>query len=154
VVGKRLLHVLTSSQHCASRRPVHRRPRGAYEFFRRINMPVGRWQFTEHRRCRNAVPLHVDVPRTYGGGSDLPSEAVIQEYLRFPYDYFLLVLQFGGYCCKLCTTNNPRRKKSHGLRSGERCGQIMLTVLSPKTSDKACIDMRAVWAVAESCWNW
>jgi hypothetical protein len=35
----------------------------------------------------NAVPLHVDIPRTGGGGSDLPFEAVLQEYLQFPYEY-------------------------------------------------------------------
>jgi hypothetical protein len=34
---------------------------------------------------QNAVHLHVDVPRTGGTGSDLPFEAVLQEYLQFPY---------------------------------------------------------------------
>jgi hypothetical protein len=44
--------------------------------------------------------------------------------------------------------------KSQGLRSGECAGQIsLLIILSPKTLDKACIDIRALWAVAESCWN-
>jgi hypothetical protein len=99
----------------------------------------------------NAVPLHVDIPRTGGRGSDIPSEDSLQEYLEFPYECFLSVLPFEGYCCKLCPSNNARRKTSHGLRSGERAGQIPLQIiLSPKTSDKACIDMRAVWTVAES----
>jgi hypothetical protein len=58
----------------------------------------------------NAVPLHVDIPRTGGRGSDLPFEAVLQEYLTLPYKNFLLVLlPFGGYCCKLCPSNNLRR---------------------------------------------
>jgi hypothetical protein len=99
----------------------------------------------------NAVPLHIDVPRI-GGSSDLPFIAVLQEYLQFACEYILLVLPFGGYCCKLCPSINPRRKKLQGLRSGERAGQIpLLIILSSKTSDKACIDIRAVWAVAESC---
>jgi hypothetical protein len=34
-----------------------------------------------------AVHLHVDVPHTGGRGSDLPFEAVLQEYLHFPYEY-------------------------------------------------------------------
>jgi hypothetical protein len=44
-----------------------------------------------------------------------------------------------GYCCKLCPSNNPRRKISQGLISGEHAGQIpLLIILSPMTSDKAC----------------
>jgi hypothetical protein len=42
---------------------------------------------------------------------DLPSEDVLQEYLKFPYECFLSVLLlFEGYYCKLCPSNNPRRK--------------------------------------------
>jgi hypothetical protein len=58
----------------------------------------------------NAGPLHVDIPRTSGRSSDLPFEAVLQEHLQFPYEYFLLVLLLGGYCSKLCPSDNPRRK--------------------------------------------
>jgi hypothetical protein len=50
---------------------------------------------TDHWRCQNACPLHVDIPRTDGSGSDLPFEAVLQEYLQFPNEYFLLV-HLGG----------------------------------------------------------
>jgi hypothetical protein len=49
----------------------------------------------------------VDIPRTGARGSDVSFEALLQEYLRFPYDYFLLVLSFKGYCCKLCPSKNP-----------------------------------------------
>jgi hypothetical protein len=42
----------------------------------------------------NAVPLHVDIPRTGGRGSNLPFEAVLQGDLKFPYEYFLLHLPF------------------------------------------------------------
>jgi hypothetical protein len=56
------------------------------------------------------LSLHVDIPRIGGRGSDLPFEAVLQEYLEFSYDYFILVLPFGGYCCKLCPSNNSRGK--------------------------------------------
>jgi hypothetical protein len=81
-------------------------------------------QFRDHRTCSNAVPLHVNIPRTDGRDSDLPSEAVVQEYLQFPNEYFLLVLSFGGYSCKCCPSDNPERKKSQGLSSGEHAGQI------------------------------
>jgi hypothetical protein len=37
----------------------------------------------------NDVPLHVDIPRTGEGCSDLPFEVVLQEYLQFPFEYFL-----------------------------------------------------------------
>jgi hypothetical protein len=37
----------------------------------------------------NAVPLHAHIPRSGGRGSDLSSESVMQEYLQFPYEYFL-----------------------------------------------------------------
>jgi hypothetical protein len=49
----------------------------------------------------NAVPLHVDIPRIGRRGSDLPFQAVLQEYLLFPFEYFLLVFLFWGYCYKL-----------------------------------------------------
>jgi hypothetical protein len=63
------------------------------------------------RGVENAVPLHVDIPRTGGGDFDLLSEDSLQEYLKFPYECFLsVILPFKGYCCKLCPSNNPRRK--------------------------------------------
>jgi hypothetical protein len=55
----------------------------------------------------NAVLLHVYIPRT-DRSSDLPFEAVMQEYLTFPYEYFLVLL-FGGYCCKVFTSNLRRK---------------------------------------------
>jgi hypothetical protein len=59
----------------------------------------------------NAVPLYIDILRTGGRGFDLPSEDSLQEYLKFPYENFLSDLHpFEGYCCKLCPSNNPRRK--------------------------------------------
>jgi hypothetical protein len=59
----------------------------------------------------NAVPLHVDIPRTSGRGSNLPFEGVLQEYLQFPYKYFLLVLLLlGVYRCNLTPSFNPRSK--------------------------------------------
>jgi hypothetical protein len=33
----------------------------------------------------NAVPLHIDIPRTGGRGFDLPSQVSLQEYLKFSY---------------------------------------------------------------------
>jgi hypothetical protein len=48
----------------------------------------------------------------------------------------------------------PQKEILQRLRSGDRACQIsLLIILSPKTSDKACIDIRAVCAVAEPCWN-
>jgi hypothetical protein len=55
---------------CTSRRPVHRRLRGAYEFCRWVSMTDGRNVRIEvatiHRSqgvLENAVPLHVDIFR-------------------------------------------------------------------------------------------
>jgi hypothetical protein len=59
----------------------------------------------------NAIPLHIDIPRTGGKGFDLPSEDALKEYLKFPYECFLSVfLPFEVYYCKLCPSNNPRKK--------------------------------------------
>jgi hypothetical protein len=65
----------------------------------------------------NAVSLHVAIPCNSGTSFHLPSEDALQEYLKFPYEYFLSVhLSFESYCCKLCPSNNPRGTKSQGLR--------------------------------------
>jgi hypothetical protein len=98
----------------------------------------------------NAVPLHVHIPRTGERGFGLPSEDALQKYLKFPYVYFLSVLlPFEGYYCKFSPSNNPKNKKAQGLRSAERAGQISLLIIpSPKASDKACVAIHAVWAVA------
>jgi hypothetical protein len=58
----------------------------------------------------NAVPLHTNIPCTSGRDFDLPSEDALQEYLKFPYECFLSILLFEGYCCELCPSNNPGRK--------------------------------------------
>jgi hypothetical protein len=88
----------------------------------------------------NAIPLRVDISCTSGRSFDLPSEATLKEYLQFPYECFLSVLQFKGYCCKLCPSKIPE-----GLRSDESAGKIsLLIILSPKASDKECIDILAV----------
>jgi hypothetical protein len=43
------------------------------------------------------LSLYEDIPYTSRRCSDLPFESVIQEYLQFPYEYFLSVLfPFGG----------------------------------------------------------
>jgi hypothetical protein len=60
----------------------------------------------------NAVPLHVDIPRTGRRGFDLPSEDALQKYLKFPRECFLSVfLPFEGYCCKLCPQTTPEEEK-------------------------------------------
>jgi hypothetical protein len=48
--------------------------------------------FTDHRWRWKCCPS----TRTGGGNSHSPSEAVLQEYLQFSYEYFLLVLLFVG----------------------------------------------------------
>jgi hypothetical protein len=40
----------------------------------------------------NAVPLPINIPHTGRRGSDLPFEAVLQEYLQYPNEYCLSVL--------------------------------------------------------------
>lgn len=58
---------------------------------------------------------------------------------------------FRGNCCKLCPTNNSRRKKSQGLSWGECSDQIRLMIIvSMKTRDKACTD---ICAVGGSIWG-
>jgi hypothetical protein len=56
----------------------------------------------------NAVPLHADSSCTSGRGSDLPYEAVLQEYLQFPHKYFLSVLLLG---VALQTTPEEKTRK-------------------------------------------
>jgi hypothetical protein len=61
--------------------------------------------------AENAVPLQANIPCTGRRDFDLPSEDALQEYLKFPYECFLSVLLlFDGYCCKLCPSNNLRKK--------------------------------------------
>jgi hypothetical protein len=43
-----------------------------------------------------------DIPSRRRKRFGLSFETLLQEYLQF--------LPFGGYCCKLCPSNNPRRK--------------------------------------------
>jgi hypothetical protein len=42
-----------------------------------------------HKSQDNAVPLHVDIPRTGRRGFDLPSDDSVQEYWKFFYECFL-----------------------------------------------------------------
>jgi hypothetical protein len=81
-----------------------------------------------------------------------PLKLLCRNIYNFSYEYFLLDLPFEGYCCKLWPSNNTRRKKSQGLRSDERGEQVpLLIIVFPNTSNRACIDIHAVLAVAESC---
>jgi hypothetical protein len=41
------------------------------------------YRCSQIKDAENTVPVHVDIPRTCGRGSDLPFEAVLQEYLQF-----------------------------------------------------------------------
>jgi hypothetical protein len=51
----------------------------------------------------NAVPAHRDIPRIGGRGSDLPCEAVLQEYLQFPYfSYFHWMERTSWVRCGFC----------------------------------------------------
>jgi hypothetical protein len=62
-----------------------------------------------------------------------------------------LKLFWGVTLVNLALQTTPQKKKSQGVRSGERASHVpQLIILSP-TSDKACIDIRAAWAVAQSC---
>jgi hypothetical protein len=96
----------------------------------------------------NIFPIHVDIRRTGGRGSDLLFEAVLKEYLQFPCEYFLLFfIRSGVTVVNFALQTTPEEKNS-----GERAGQKpLLIILSPKTSGKAGIDILAVWTVAESC---
>jgi hypothetical protein len=80
-----------------------------------------------------AVSLHADIPYTGERGFELPSEDSLQEYLKFPYECFLSVLPFEGYCYKLCPSNNPRRKNhtDHFSVSTRGLCFVFLSVKSP-----------------------
>jgi hypothetical protein len=90
-----------------------------------------------------------DIRRTGGRGCDLPSEAVLREYLQFPYEYFILVLPFGVYCCKLFPSDNPRRKLTK-LRSDERAGQIPLLIIVPEDIGQSLHTRRYTCSVGSS----
>jgi hypothetical protein len=114
----RFLINLTRLRHCASRVPERSLLRSACEYCRWLSMPITFAMKESSDLCsqitgdvENAVPLHANIPRTGGWDFDLPSEYALQEYLKFPYEYCLSVLLlFEGYCCKLCPSNNLRRK--------------------------------------------
>jgi hypothetical protein len=73
---------------------------------------------------------------------------------NFPMNIFFYSSSVRELLLQTRSFKQPQRKKSQGLRSGERAGQMpLLIILSPETSDKAFIDIRAVWAVSESCLN-
>jgi hypothetical protein len=125
------------------------------------NMPAG-WQCSEWSSynsqiiegVENAVPLHRDIPRAGGRCSDFPFEAVLQQYLQFPYEYFLLVFfHLGVTVVKNVLQTTPELKITRNTITWTCWPIQLLIILSPVTSDKACIDILAVWAVGESCWN-
>jgi hypothetical protein len=55
----------------------------------------------------NSAPLHAHISRSSGRCYDLSFEAVLQEYLQFPYEYYLFALPFWGYYCKLSLQTVP-----------------------------------------------
>jgi hypothetical protein len=70
--------------------------------------------------------------------------ASVEEVLIYPLKLFWEVT-----LVNLVLQTTPQKKSR--VRLGERAIQVpQLIILSP-TSDKACIDIRAVWAVAQSC---
>jgi hypothetical protein len=50
------------------------------------------------------------MSRARGRSSDLPSEAVLQEYLQFPYEYFLLVLLIFRSVVSFVLRTTPKEK--------------------------------------------
>jgi hypothetical protein len=109
----RILMKFRHSLLCASPLPGHRRPLSAREFCWWLSMLITFGMKGSSYLCSqitggfdNDVPLHVDIPRTGGRGSDLPSEESLQQYLKFLYECFLSVLlPFECYCWPLCHLN-------------------------------------------------
>jgi hypothetical protein len=142
---RKFLPSLIGSRCCAWRRQVHRRLRGGYGFCWWINMLVGRWRSEcsyNSQITENAVPLEVDTPLTTRWGSDIPFEAVLQNIYHFRMTIFF---QFFHSGVTVVNFVNHRRNKLQKLKWGEQTGQIpLLIILSPKTLDKACIN---IWYV-------
>lgn len=70
---------------CALPRPAHHRPRSACKFHQSLIIPKTFGTTGSCYLCsqitggvENPVPLHVDIPRTGEGGSDLFSEDALQ----------------------------------------------------------------------------
>jgi hypothetical protein len=104
-------------------------------------------RFTDHRKCLKCCPSASRHSSHRRRRSDIPFAAVLQEDFQFPYVYFLLVLRcFGSYCCNICPSKNPVRKVTKiKITAGdnsfpEDIGHAYMN-----------IDVREVWAVAESC---
>jgi hypothetical protein len=135
-----LLKNLTRSRLRASPRSAHRWPQSARECCRWLSMPITFGMKGGSYLCsqitggvENARPLHVDIPRTGGRCSDLPSEDSLQEYLKFPYECFLSVLPFEGHCCKFCPSHNSRRKNHTEYFSSVSTRLLCFVFLSVKS---------------------
>jgi hypothetical protein len=92
---------LMRSQLRASPRVAHCMLQSAREFCRWLSMLITFGMKGSSYLCsqitggvKNAVPLHIDIPLTGRRGFYLPSEDSLQEYLKFPYECFLSVLQW------------------------------------------------------------
>jgi hypothetical protein len=73
-----------------------------------------------------------------------PLKLLCRNICNFPTNIFFWFFHSGVTVIYFVLQTTPE-EKSQGLRFGERAGQIPLLInLTPKTSDKACIDMCSV----------
>jgi hypothetical protein len=72
----------------------------------------------------------------------------VQEYLQFPYEYFLLVLLPSGVTVVNVVLQTTPGEKSQGLRSGKHAGQIPLLTIG-----KIYIPLPAGGAPVNKCKN-
>jgi hypothetical protein len=101
-------------------------------------------------RVENAVPLHADIPFTGRRGSDLAFEDILQEYLPFPYEYFLY-FHLGVSVVNFALQTTPE-EKTQGLGSGERAVKITTADNSvPEYIGQSLHRYTCSRAVSESC---
>jgi hypothetical protein len=97
--------------------PAHCRPRGTCEFCRWPSMPITFRMKGSSYLCsqmtgivENAVPLHANIPRTGRRGSDYLLKILCRNIWNLPTNVFFQSFHSRVTCCKLCPSNNLRRK--------------------------------------------
>jgi hypothetical protein len=94
------------------------------------------------------VHLHADVPRTGGKALIYHLNLSCRNTGNFPTNISFYFFRSGVTVVNFVLQTTPKEKITR-IKIGERARQIpLLIILSLKSSDKACTDIRAVWVLA------